>query len=487
MKNKVSIKKNYIYNLINSLLTVIIPLITAPYLSRVLGVDGIGIRSYTLSIVSNFILIASMGIASYAQREISMNRDDKYKYSKITYEIGILRVITTIIVTVLYVIAFVLPIFNRENNVIYAILMLNIIANMLDFSWFFQGMEDFKKISLVQSITKVLSVIFTLTLVKKQSDIAVSVLINSMVLILNSIIPFFALKKYCCKVNIKDIKLKKHFKECMIYFVPAIAVQVYTVMDKTMIGMFSTTTENGYYEQADKIVKISMSVVTSINIIMRSRMSYLFKNEDINGAKELIGKSLNLFCLSAYPITFGIISISKQLVPIFFGPEFDKTATIINILSPLVIIIGISNLIGTHYLTPKGKQKTSNKCLITGACVNLILNLILIRKLGSIGAAIASIIAESVITILYLKNAKEIINIIEIIKKSKNYLIASVIMFIFIYVCKIFIKDNIIGLFIQIIIGIVVYGISLLVMKDKFIYEIKNQFFNKVKSYGKYN
>lgn len=481
MKEKASLTKNFIYNLFYNIFNVLAPLLVSPYISRVLGVDGVGISSYTLSIVSNFIIIASLGTATYAQREIAMCRENKYEYSKKTFEIGILRFFMTFFIGIIYTICFVLPIFNHEYNFIYGILLINIVSNMLDFSWFFQGIEDFKKISIVQIISKILFMIGTFTLVKSADDLDIYVLINSVVLLMNSVIPFIYILKYCQKVPFKELKFVKHLKASMIYFVETIAVQIYTVLDKTMIGAITgSSAENGFYEQADKLVKATISLIISINVIMRSRASYLYTKNDTEGIKRLIAKSLDLLTFLVWPIIFGVIAVADWFVPVFFGPGYEKVVLLIYILSPIVVIIGISNLLSSHYYTPIGKQSISNKFLVTGAIVNLIINFILIKPFGSLGAAVASVIAEFVITVLYLYFARNVIKIKDIVKKSLKNIFASIIMILVVVELKQILALSTINLCLVILAGIIVYGIIALILRDEFLIyvidKIKNTF-----------
>lgn len=484
---KRSITKNYIYNLIYNVINVLIPFIIAPYLSRVLGVDCIGIKSYTLSIVSTFIIFANLGVAEYGQKEIAQSQDDKYERTEKFYSISIMRFITTTIVTIIYIIFFVLPIINKENNIIYAILLINILANALDFSWFLQGIEKFKFISLIQIFTKLLLMITTFIFVKNSQDIWIAILINSIVLLLNSIIPIFAIKNECIKIELKDIKPLIHIKPCLVYFIPAIAIQIYTVLDKTMIGAITkSNSENGYYEQADKIIKILIAVITSANIVMRSRISYLYKKKEEKEIDRLINKSLHLTFFLSFPIVFGIISISSILVPIYFGNGYEKTIIILNVLAPLTIIIGISNLLGSHYFTPTDRKRESNIGLIIGSVVNLILNSVLIKNLGALGAAIASVIAESVVTYIYVKKNK-ILKWQQIFYTSKNYLIASLLMFLIVLLLKNNMQYNIMSIVILGLIGVIVYFIVLILLKDKFLKDVLKKIKGKIKEKIKVN
>lgn len=476
-----SIKANYIYNLIYNLATLLSPLLVAPYLSRILGVNGVGIRSYTLSIVSNFIIFASLGVAEYGQREIARNRDNKYERSKKLYEIAILRIITTVIITIVYSITFVIPGINNQYNVIYAILIINIVANMLDFSWYLQGIEEFKCISIIQTITRIGMIIATFTCVKQASDVEVAVLINSIVLLLNAIIPIIMVVKSIEKVKIRELHPFSHLKQCIIYFIPAIATQIYTVLDKTMIGIITNSTyENGYYEQADKILKIVIAFITTANIIMRSRISYLFVNNKIEEINKLISKSIHITLMLAWPTMFGIIGVASVFVPIFFGSGYEKTISLLIILAPLAIIIGISNLLGSHYLTPAGKKSKSTIGLIIGAVVNLILNICLIPKLQSIGAAIASVVAELAVTIIYIILSKNNVDVKEFIKASYKYCISSAFMLFIIEMLKVNMDISIKSLLVLIIIGVLTYGILLIILKDKFLMDMLKGIFSKI-------
>lgn len=486
MKTK-SLKKNYIFNLIYNLTNLMVPLIIAPFLSRILQVDGVGIKSYTFSIVSNFILFASLGISEYGQIEISKNRDNRKNYSRKLYEIGLLRIATTLIVLVVYIVTLILPIFNNSYNDIYIILIINIIANVIDFSWFLRGIEEFKTITFVQIISKIVLLVGTLVFVKTKSDLNLAILINSLTLLVNSILPLFVIKKYCVKVKIKELRVFSHVKECLVYFVPAIAIQIYTVLDKTMIGLITNSNiENGYYEQADKVIKILITVVTTTNAIMNSRISYLYQKKDMNEIKRLINKSTCLCMLIAIPITFGCMAVSSLFVPMFFGDGYDKTINILIALAPLSIIIGLSGLIGSHYYTPLGKKAQSNKYLIIGAIVNFVLNMFLIRSLKSTGAAIASVVAECVITFLYIaKCNKKLFNFALIFKSSYKYFISAVVMYFVLILIKNHLNCGLVSVAILVVVGCFSYGMILLVLKDKYLYSVLNDLKEKMKNFKK--
>ena len=476
---KKSIKKNYIYNLIYQILSIIIPIITAPYLARVLGVKGIGASSYTASVVSYFVLFGSIGVASYGQREIAMHRDDKYKYSKTFWELFIFKAITSI----LSLIAYTYVIINSTSyNLIYLILSINILASIFDISWFYQGLEDYKFISTINIIIRLLGTICIFVFVKQKSDLNLCIFLSSLSLIISTLLLWIKIPKEVVKVKFRELKIFSHTKNTFIYFLPQIATQIYTMLDKTMLGMIvHSEAENGYYEQAHKIILISLTVVTSLNTVMSPRMSYLYKEKKINEIKQRLLKSLQFSLMLAIPITFGLACTSYGMVDWFFGPEYGAVKLLMVIFSPIIIIISLSNCIGGQCLTPCGKRLQSAGALWAGAIVNLILNMILIRYFKSIGATIASVAAELVITIIYFALAKNYIKFTDVIKKSYKYLIASIIMGISVLLCYFNLKVGVASTIIEIIVGVNVYFGVLLILKDELIKEMSNIFLSKLK------
>jgi O-antigen/teichoic acid export membrane protein len=243
--------------------------------------------------------------------------------------------------------------------------------------------------------------------------------------------------------------------------------------------------ENGYYEQAEKIVKLPLILITSLNVIMRSRISYYYSLGKIEDIKSIINKSISFSMCFSIPISIGMISVAKMLVPIYLGPGYDKCIILMYILSPLVVIISISNLLGTHYYTPFCKQRTSNQFLIVGAIVNLFLNFILIKFFYSIGAAIASIIAEVVVTTLYVSNARTMVSPLLFLKLSIKYILSGLIMFLLLFILNYFLQISIVNLIILVLSGIFIYFAVLLILRDAFFVNTIKTIFNKLMGKGK--
>ena len=474
---KKSITKNYIYNLIYQVLVLILPLVTTPYISRVLGAENIGIYSYTLSIVTYFILFGSLGVALYGQREIAYYQKDKKKYSIIFWEIVILRAITMTISLILFYLIFVN---GNQYQIYYKILILELIGNCIDISWFFQGLEEFKKTVIRNMIIKLISVISIFTFVKSQNDLKIYFWIYVLSTSIGNASLWLYLPKFLTKVKIKELHLFRHLKPTLGIFIPQIAVQVYTVLDRTMIGtIISDKSEVGFYDQSQKIIKLLMTIITSLGTVMLPRIANTFASGEKEKINNYMKRSFNMVFLLAFPMIFGIISVSKAFVPIFFGEGYDKVAILMNVISPIILFIGLSNVTGTQYLLPTIRQKEYTISVIIGAITNFIMNACLIWKFGAIGASIGTVIAEFTVTAVQLYFVRNDFDFKQIIKISKNYVVSSIAMFIVCIIIGNVVKTNMISIIIQVIFGVGIYGVCLLALKDEFVNSIIKKVIHK--------
>lgn len=479
---KKSITKNYLYNLIYQILILILPLITTPYISRILGAENIGIYSYTISIVTYFILFGSLGIAMYGQREVAYAQENKEKYSKSFFEILALRCITMTISMVIFYFIFAK---SGEYKVYYTILLLEMIANILDISWFFQGLEEFKKTVTRNIIVKIISIICIFIFVKTSNDLKNYFWIYVLSTLIGNVSLWIYLPQYIKKVNIKDINIFKHIKPTISLFIPQIAIQIYTVLDKVMIGtIISDKSEVGFYEQSQKIVKMLLTIITSLGTVMLPRIANTYMNGDKEKIQEYMKKAFNFVFFIAFPIMFGIIAISNNFVPIFFGQGYAKVAILINVISPILLAIGLSNVIGTQYLLPTKRQKEYTISVILGSIINFIINMLLIIRYGALGASIGTVIAEISVTVTQFILVRKEFKILEILKLTKKYLIASIIMLLVCIVVGKIISNKLLCVITQVIIGTITYLVILLVIKDKFLYEILEKAKNMIKRIG---
>ncbi len=477
MNNK-SIKKNYLYNVIYQILTIILPLITTPYISRVLGSSNIGIYSYTLSIATYFILIGSLGISLYGQREIAYYQEDKVKRSTIFWELSIIKWISLTISMILFYMFFCL---NGQYAIYYRVLLLEIFANMLDINWYFQGLEDFKTTVIRNLIVKIISVGLIFAFVRTQNDLIIYFFIYSLSNIVGNLTLWVRLPKVLSKTKIKSSLLKRYFKPIFQMFIPQITIQIYTLLDRTMMGIILNDMHQvGIYEQSQKIAKLSLTVVTSLGTVMIPRIANLYKNDKKNEITEKIYKSFHFVWLIALPITFGLVAVSNNLIPWFLGKDFLDAIPILQIGSLLVIAIGLNNVTGMQCLIPMNKQNIFTITVVVGALSNVIGNSILIPQYKAIGAIISSVIAESIIFIIQYFYLRRKLSLKKIFKYMPKCLISSVIMFIIILVCSRYFEPNIKNTMILIAEGVLTYGICIIVFRDDLVSEIVSKFKSKL-------
>lgn len=468
--NQPSIKKNYIYSLFYQILIMVTPFITAPYIARILGADGVGIYSYTQSYVTYFSMFAALGTASYGSREIARCRNDKEEYTKKFWEIELMSVFTTLSCMMMWV---VLIIFSSKYRIYFIALVPTLFATMFDISWFYIGHEKISYTVFWNSLCKIIGVISIFLLIKSKDDLVLYIFLNSTILMVGNLSMWIFLPKMLVKVYPKNFKFKQHFRETLVYFIPTIATTVYTVLDKILIGAITHNDfQNGYYEQATKIINMAKAVVfVSVNSVMSSRISYLFYENKIKEIKARIEKSINFILLLGFAVAFGIVAVAKDFVPVFFGEGYEPVICLLYWMSPLVLIIGVSNCLGSQYYTPAGLRAQSSKYIIMGAIINLIVNLVMIPVLGTVGAVIGSIVAELTISIMYFRNCNGYLNIYQVLKCGYKKLFAGMVMLAFVKLVSRCGLSGIILVEAEVITGASVYFLILYILKDEMLKE----------------
>lgn len=475
---KKSIAKNYLYNLTYQILILILPLITTPYLSRVLGAEGIGIYSYTYTIVTYFVLFGSLGVALYGQREIAYAQENKEQRKKVFIELTVFRFITILVAVCIYYYFFIRI---GEYSVYYKILLFELIAGAFDISWFFQGLEDFKKTVIRNVFVRIISVALIFIMVKTQSDLITYMYIYSLADLIGNLSLWVYLPKYFKGVKVKNINIVKQIPAIALLFIPQITNKLYNMLDTTMLGvLIENKAETGYYEQSQKVIRVLLTIVTSLGTVMIPRMANMFANGEKDKINYYMKKSFSFVFLLSFPMIFGIISISKAFVPIFFGAGYEKAAVLISIISPIILLMGVANVIGTQYLLPTKRQKEYTFSVGMGVVANFILNYILIKLYSSVGACIATVLSQLVVDWMQFRYVKDEIDIKELIKLSYKYLLASIIMFIVCSLTKLIISTGMMSIILQMAVGIVVYGIILIILKDEYLYMFLNKMREKI-------
>lgn len=450
-------KKNFIYNLIYQILILIIPLITAPYLARVVGVKGVGIYSYTYSIVYYFMLLTLLGVNNYGNRTIAKARDNKDKLSKTFWSIYLFQLLMGFIMLVIYLTYILL--FDNKYKIYAAIETLFIVSAMLDINWLFFGLEEFKKTITRNTFIKVGNIILIFLLVKSQNDLWKYVLIMAGMTCLSQLILWGFTKGKIFFVRVKWKDIIKHIKPNLILFIPVIAISLYKIMDKIMLGGLTTVTEVGYYENAEKIIGIPMTLITALGTVMLPRMSNLVVKGDKEQAERYISKSIYFVMFLSFAMCTGLMGVGYHFAPFFFGKEFQKTGMLIMMLATTLPFLSFANVLRTQYLIPKEKDKIYIKSVFLGAITNLILNLMFIPIYKSIGACIGTIAAEFAVMFYQAMAIRKELPIKEYAIKSIPYLIKAIIMLAVIYPFNYIHMSSILRLIIQVGLGCLIYGL----------------------------
>lgn len=467
-----SVKKNFIYNVVYQILLVILPLITAPYIARTLGATAVGIYSYTNSIAYYFILFAMLGISNYGNISIASVRDNKEKLNKTFSTIYQLQFILFILAIVIYCIYSIF--FVSENNLIFILQIFYVASGLLDISWLFFGLEQFKLTVFRNVVIKVITLVAMFLFVKNPDDLWIYTLIMSVGTFISQAYLWLYVRKFVKFTRVSFKNIRKILKPVLILFIPVIAYSIYKVMDKIMLGNMANYAEVGYFNNAEKIINIPMGIITALGTVMLPRMSNIIAKKDKDKSKKYISLSLKLVTIISSAISFGLIGISNIFTPVFFGEGYDPCINIIILLSVTVFFISWANVIRTQYLMPNRYDKIYVISTIVGAIVNLIINLLLIHKYKAIGAAIGTIFAEFSVMIIQFIAVKKKIPIFKYIFEYLPILFIGFVMMILVNCIGKYMGISITTIIAQILIGgtffIIFTMIFICIKRDEFYY-----------------
>lgn len=468
MGSNSKVVKNYIYNTLYQALVLIAPLITMPYVSRILGADGIGIYSYAQSIATYFVLAGAVGTTLYGQREVAYVRNDVYKRSIVFWEIFVFRFVAVAVSSVIFLFLFG---FGNEYDVVYRVLIIEIISTGFDISWFYMGIEDFKTTVVRNAVVKIIGIILVFIFVKDSSDIVIYTVCMTLPMFIGNISLWLNIRKYIIRIN-EDIfaGIKKHIKPIFMLFIPQIATEVYLVLDKTMIGLWASDIDQvGFYSQGQKIIKIVMLIITSLGTVMLPSMSLAFAEGRMDDIKKSLQKAFEFVFMIAMPLFFGVIAVAEHFVPVFFGPGYEPVVGLMRVIAPILIIVAVSNVIGKQFLLPTQKQKAYTLSVVGGAVVNVILNFIFIPKFDAMGASVATVISEVAVTGIQIYYARKYIDVKACFKPAFRYIVYGAVMGLAVYGIGKLLPAATLSICIMVMVGVVVYAAELIITKDNMV------------------
>lgn len=457
-----SLRRNYLLTVGIQLLSMLTPLVTAPYLARVLGSKGVGTYSYVLSVATVFSLFAALGLSAYGLREVSRVRDDPTTVSRLFWELTALRIGTTVATAAVYA-ALCLTVEGWQT---YAAVGLLILATGLDLTWLFQAVERFGALMVRHLAAKVLTVALVFLLVRDEGDVTVYALVQTGGTLLSNLLLWPTVGRVVARPT-ERLHPLRHLRPSLVYFVPAVATSVYTVLDKTMLGAITgDMAQNGYYESAHKIIRLLMAVITSLNLVVGVRTSYLFGQNREGEVRRHLLDTYRFMCALAFPLCGGLMACGEGFAVVFFGADFAAAGRLLRLFAPLLFLIGTSNVLGSLYLTPGGYRRLSNRAILTGAGVNLVLNFLLIPRFGSVGAVVASLAAEGVIAALYLRFCHLFVSAGDLLRIAARYGVYALTMFAPVYALAQTMPLTWSALLTQTAVGVAVYALLLILCRD---------------------
>lgn len=461
MRQTKNIKENLFYNILYKGIDILVLFILTPYISRVLGADGIGRYSYAFTIAGYFVLLALLGLNQYGNRTIAEVRDDKRLLSKTFWSIFTMQFIFSVCSIVLY--AIYMSFFSNDREIA-CVFILYVISGGFDISWFYIGIEESKKISLRNIGLKILIMLAIFVFVKNKNDLVIYVRIYSVSALCSSISLWIILSNYIELTRVSYRDVIRHVKPNLILFIPVIALSVQSFVDKIILGILVNKTELGYYDACEKVIMVPTAVIDALGIVMLPRMSYLAARQE----KEKSEAYIEICILFAVIITssagFGIMSVANEFVPLYYGESFEKCSILLQILLPRCVLLAIANIVRTQYLLPHHMERSYIRAVYLEIVTNIVFSIVFIPYLGSVGVAIGTLIANFVICFYQCLCIRKDVPIFKYIFQTTPYLIIAVVMWIINYHIELPVDNMVLRLVFKIIIGMFIYIIGLLLM-----------------------
>ena len=402
-----SVKFNFIMNFILTASNFIFPLITFPYVSRVLGASGTGKVSFAISVVSYFTMVAALGVPTYGIRAAAKARDDQEKLNRTTQEILIIHLFMMILVSIAYIMAILFVPRFQSDRILFLVVGVSILLDPLGVNWLYQGLEQYGYIAKRSIFLKFVGVILMFMFIHSPDDYVFYGVTSILASAGSNVLNFINLRKYVSLKPVGDYNIKQHLKPILILFAQVVAVNIYTNLDNVMLGFMKTDLDVGLYAAAVKVKTILTSLVTSLGAVLLPRLSYYIMEGRKEEFQALIKKAYNFVIVIAFPLMLFTIFYAKDCLICLSGNEFIGATLAMQIIAPTIVLSGLSNLLGIQVLTPLNREKQLVYSVVAGAVADLILNMVFIPEMGAAGAALGTLVAEAVVLmvqILYLKD-----------------------------------------------------------------------------------
>ena len=461
--------KNYLYNLSYQILTIILPIITVPYVTRIFTSEDLGSYGFYYSIVSYFSLFAMLGIGIYGTKQIAAARD----VSSTFWNIYAIQLIASILALFVYVMT--LLSIPKMSGIVPITLGIVLLTKMIDISWLFTGKEDFKKITLRNTMVKVAGVISIFTFIKSSEDLYLYIFLIVIFDFLGQFVMWIPAKKFIKRPSFNGNAIKKNLQPIVLLFLPQVAISLYVVLDRTLLGLLGSYSDVGIYEQGQKLTSILLTVVSSLGAVMLPRVANLLSERKEEEAQNMVRFSFILYNLIIFPMIFGLIAINEVFVKLFLGQNFQDVKYVLYIIVFNIMFIGWTNILGYQVLVVRNKNKEFMLSTTIPAIVSVAVNIAVIPFFGYIGASITSVVVETLVFAIQWYYSRNIINKNLLFNKDlAKIILSSLVMFGAVMLCKMTIAlEGVTGLVTYLTIGGISYLGMIFLLKTVNIREMK--------------
>ena len=471
------VAKNYIYNVLYQILVMFTPLITAPYLSRVLGADGVGLFSYTYNIANYFVLVAMLGINNHGCRVVARAGDDVRLRSKAFFEVYAVQVISSGMAFILYLLyAWSIPGDSTQRSLAF-IWVLYVISGALDINWLFFGLEKFRITVTRNAIIKIATICLMFAVVKKPEDLSSYTFIYAASLLISQLVLWPFAKGYLVFVRPCARDILKQLKSCIVLFIPVISISLYTSVNTLVLGVFGTMADVGVYDYAMRFIGIPAALINSLGTVMMPRMIAVSSKSEQEGARYLrLSMGVAMLLLGAF--SFGLVGISHNLSTVFLGDGFEGCEYVLKILAISTPFIAWANVLRTQYLIPRNRDRSYIISVVSGAVANILLALMMVRSAGAIGMAISYTIAQAVVCVVQSVPVRMELPLFSYFKEGLPFLGFGMIMSTIVAFFERFLPSTMVGLGLEILIGAISYSALVIIYSRVSNNETANLMFN---------
>ena len=478
-----SVRFNFIMNFLLTVSQFLFPLITFPYVSRVLKPAGTGSVAFATSVITYFTMFAMLGVPTYGIRACARVRENKEELSKTVQELLIINVVMMLFCYVVFGVSLFSVDKFQENKMLLLISSTAMLLNVIGVSWLYSALEQYTYITTVAMVFKVISIALMFAFVHTKEDYiiygGITVFANAGSYVLN----FIRLRKFISLKLVGNYDFRRHIKPIFVFFAMSVATTIYTNLDTVMLGFMKTDTDVGYFNAAVKVKNVLVSLVTSLGTVLLPRLSFYIENGQTKEFRRMIAKAINFVLLISFPLTIYFTFYARESILLLSGHEFMGAVIPMCVVTPTIIMIGLSNVLGIQVLVPIGKENKVLFSVIIGAVVDLLLNLVYIPKYAATGAAIGTLAAEVVVLMIQIAYLKQMLWGMKGEIHWKQIGFAVLISTVVIWLVRRYVMIN--SVFFTLVVSAIIYfgtyGAVLLAMKEPFVLDIVEPILRKIR------